>query len=254
MLIQIINTNLTYNQHWKNSITYIITSNIEVLNNITLKIDDNTNILLLNNSLSSITFNKGSKLFAKKIISFAITSYNINLNTYISATTQLNGGWNFISNNNSKFIVNEFKGAYLGSSTLSAITFTDINENKLKIDKIKLKSCTNNINLINSSIKVKKIKICYGVNGFNLTNSLLNIKNNFNVSLITIGNLIYKSLNTKILINKNACFSLVAMNVEPVIHNVVFISNDKRVNGVNPPYKLTNINKLKDILNITTSL
>jgi len=252
MLIQIINTNLTYNQHWKNSITYIITSNVEVLNKITLKIDDNTNILLLNNSLSSITFNQGSKLFAKKIISFAITSYDIF--SYIPATTQLNGGWNFIGNNKSKFRINEFKGAFLGSSTLSAITVIGINKNKLKIDKIKLKSCTNNINLINSSIKIKKIKICYGVNGFNFTNSLLNIKNNFNVSLITIGNLIYESLNTNILINKRAYFSLVAMNVEPSVQNVVFISNDLRVNGVYSPYDLTNINKLKDILNITTSL
>jgi hypothetical protein len=251
MQIQIIKKNLTCNQHWKNSITYIITSNIEVLNNITIKIDDNTNILLLNNSLSSITFNEGSKLFAKKIISFAITSYDINSNKYIPATTQLNGGWNFMGNNNSKFIINDFKGAYLGSSTLSAITVTDINENKLRIDKIKLKSCTNNINLINSSIKIKKIKIYDGVNGFNLTNSFLNIKKNFNVSLITIGNLIYETLNTNILINKRAYFSLVAMNAEPVVQNVVFISNDQNVNGVNPPYNLTNINKLKDILNIT---
>ena len=249
MLIKIINKNLTYNQHWKNSITYIITSNVEVLNKITLKIDDNTNILLLNNSLSSIIFNEGSKLFAKNIISFGITSYD--MFSYIPATTQLNGGWNFMGNNNSKFRINEFKGAYLGSSTLSAITVTDINENKLKINKIKLKSCTNNINLINSSIKIKKIKICDGVNGFNLTNSFLNITNKFNVSLITIGNLIYESLHTNILINKRAYFSLVAMNAEPVVQNVVSISNDQNVNGVNPPYNLTNINKLKELLNIT---
>jgi hypothetical protein len=44
------------------------------------------------------------------------------------------------------------------------------------------------------------------------------------------------------------------MNVEPSVKNVVFISTDQRVNDVNPPYYLTYINKLKDILNITISL
>ena len=251
MKLKFINTNITSNEHWKKCNTYVITAKIEVLNNVCLKIDDNTNILLLNNSLSSITFNPGSKLFAKKIISFAIDSYDINFNTYVVANTQLNDGWTFFGNNKSKFRIKEFKGSFLGSSQFNAISINDVEKNKLKIDIIKLNDCVNNINLNNSYLKIKEIKIYNGTNGFNLNNSFLNIKNKFNVTLITLGNLIYESLNTNILINKHAYFSLVAMNTQPDIQNVVFRSADTRVNGAIPPYNLTNINKLKDSLNIT---
>ena len=253
MKLKIIDTDITSNEHWKKSITYIITAKIQVLNNVCLKIDNDTNILLLNNSISAIIFNQGSQLYAKKINSFAIASYDITYNKYILDTTQLNGGWTFLGNNKSKFKINELNGSFLGSPQISSITIKDTNNNILKIKKIKLNNCKNNINLINSFIKIKKIKIYNGNAGFILNNSILNIKNNFNVSLITSSNFVNFSNKSNILINKHACFSLVSMYKEPNQYskNIVFISKDERVSDAIPPYNFTNINKLKALLNIT---
>ncbi len=251
MKFKIIDTNITSNQHWVNSITYIITTKIEVFNNTTLKIDNNTKILLLNNSYSSITFNPGSKLCAKKIESFAITSYDMKLCTYSLATTSLNGGWIFLGNYKSKIRIKQFTGSFLGSSELNAISFNDMNNNLCKMSKLKLINCINNVYLNNSSIQIKKIKIYDAVFAFNLNNSSLNIKDYFNIYLVSIGKLIYGNLNKNIIINKYAYFSLIAMNPEQIIQNISFISNDERVNGAIPPYNLTNINNLKELLTIT---
>jgi hypothetical protein len=111
-------------------------------------------------------------------------------------------------------------------------------------DELELENCYNNLYLENSTIKIKKIKIVNGTNGFSLSDSNLTVTNSFNVTIIVTGTL-FDGFSNSILIEECASFIL---NAADAGENILFVSEDSRVNGTtqtNVPYAF-NIRKLEE--------
>jgi len=252
MTIQIISTGtLTGVIHWKKCITYILIGIVTVATGAQFKIDKGTKVLLLNddNNYGQITFNAGSRLYAEKIISYSVDTNSSD----VPSTTANNGGWSFtgtVNNNNSfklsRFKINEFEGSYLGDSIgTSAISFFNMRSSEIKLDELELDNCYNNLYLVISTMKIKKLKIVKGTNAFDFDFSNLTVSKSFNVTILDTGALFtFFYQNSSILIEEHACFKLNASNAGI---NILFISEDSRVNGANAPYAF-NICKLKEEL------
>ena len=232
MTIKVIVTGtLTGSEHWKKCNTYIISGTYTVATGATLKIDDGTKVLLLNGVTSGqMVFQAGSKLRAGDIISYAVAATTADT----AATTANNGGWVFNGtvdyNNSSKklssFEMDEFKGSYLGSLTVSAMIINDMRKEEFCADKLRLVNSTTALQLQTSYITVNRIKVetCTNAFRFNLP-STLTVSKVFNVRAT---NFLTGALFNSILVEEGAQFIVVTNTAGSAI---TFVSEDVNVGG-----------------------
>ena len=232
MTIKVIATGtLTGSDHWTKNNTYIVSGTYTIATGASLKIDDDTKVLLLNGTTSGqMVFQSGSKLRAGNIVSYAVNSTTVDT----AATTANNGGWVFNGtvdlNNSSKksssFEMNEFKGSYLGSSTLSAMLINDMRNEEFYAYKLRFVSCTTALQLQTSYITINRIKTLTCTNAFKFTQpSTLTVSKVFNIRAT---NFLSGTLSNSILIEKGAHFIVVTNTAGSAI---TFVSEDTLVNG-----------------------
>jgi len=226
MTIKVIATGtLTGTEHWKKSNTYIISGTYTIATGATLNIDDDTKVLLLNGA-----FQAGSKLRAGDIISYAVDATT----AATASTTANNGGWVFNGtvdfNNSSKkrssFEMNEFRGSYLGSASVSAMIINDMRKEEFCVDKLRMVNSTTAFQLQTSYITVDRIKTEKCTNAFKFTlPSTLTVSKVFNVRAT---NLMSGALSNSILVEKGGKFIIVATTAGSAIK---LISEDANVGG-----------------------
>jgi hypothetical protein len=232
MTIKVVTTGtLSGSDHWKKSNTYIVSGTYTVATGATLKIDDGTKVLLLNGVTSGqMVFQSGSKLRAEDIISYAVS----NTTADTAATTANNGGWVFnrtvdlnnSSKNLSNFEMNEFKGSFLGSATVSAMVINDMREEEFHVDKLRLVNSTTALQLQTSYITVKRIKTETCTNAFRFNQpSTLTVSKVFNVRAT---NFLSGALSNSILVEKGAQFITVTTTAGSAI---TLVSEDVNVGG-----------------------
>jgi len=232
MTIKVIATGtLTGSAHWKKCDTYIISGTYTIATGATLKIDDGAKVLLLNGTTSGqMVFQAGSKLRAGDIISYAVGATTADT----AATTANNGGWVFngtVDNNNSSknrssFELDEFKGSYLGSATVSAMVINDMRNEEFCADKLRFTNSTTALQLQTSYITVNRIKIenCTNAFRFNLP-STLTVSKVFNVRAT---NFLSGALTNSILVEKGAHFIAITTTAGSAI---ALVSLDVNVGG-----------------------
>jgi hypothetical protein len=222
---------LTGRDHWKKCHTYIVSGTYTVATGASLMIDDGTKVLLLNGATSGqMVFQAGSKLRAGDIVSYAVDTTTADT----AATTANNGGWVFNGtvdyNNSSKkcssFEMNEFKGSYLGSLTVSAMIIIDMREEEFCADKLRFVNSTTALQLQTSYITVNRIKTetCTNAFRFNLP-STLTVSKVFNVRAT---NFVSGALSNSILVEKDAQFILVTTTAGS---GITLVSEDINVGG-----------------------
>jgi hypothetical protein len=232
MTIKVIATDtLTGSAHWKKCNTYIISGTYTIATGASLKIDDGTKVLLLNGATSGqMVFQAGSKLRAGDIVSYAVAATTADT----AATTANNGGWVFNGtvdyNNSSKklssFEMNEFKGSYLGSLTVSAMLINDMREEEFCADKLRIVNSTTAFQLQTSYITVDRIKVETCTNAFNfILPSTLTVSKVFNVRAT---NFLSGTLFNSILVEKEAQFIVVTTTAGSAI---TLVSEDANVGG-----------------------
>ena len=221
----------TGSEHWKKCNTYIISGVYTIATGATLKIDDETKVLLLNGTtFGQMVFQAGSKLCAKKINSYAVDTTTADT----ASTTANNGGWVFNGtvdyNNSSKnlsdFEMNEFEGSYLGSATVSAMVINEMRNEEFCVDKLRLVNSTTALQLQTSYITVNRIKTETCTNAFKFSQpSTLTVDEVFNVRAT---NLLSGALSNSILVKKDAQFIVVTTTAGSAIS---FVSEDVNVGG-----------------------
>jgi len=232
MTIKVIATGtLTGSAHWKKCNTYIISGTYTIATGASLKIDDGAKVLLLNGATSGqMVFQAGSKLRADDIVSYAVDATTADT----AATTANNGGWVFNGtvdyNNSSKklssFEMNEFKGSYLGSLTVSAMSINDMREEEFCADKLRIVNSTTAFQLQTSYITVDRIKVETCTNAFKFTlPSTLTVSKVFNVRAT---NFLSGILFNSILVEKEAQFIVVTTTAGSAI---TLVSEDANVGG-----------------------
>ncbi len=232
MTIKVIATGtLTGSAHWKKCDTYIVSGTYTVATGASLKIDDGTKVLLLNGSPSGqVVFQAGSKLRAGNIVSYAVDATTAET----ASTTANNGGWVFngtVDNNNSSknrssFELDEFKGSYLGSTTVSAMVINDMRNQEFCADKLRFTNSTTALQLQTSYITVNRIKTETVTNAFNFTQpSTLTVSKVFNVRAT---NFLTGALTNSILVEKGGQFIAVTTTAGSAIASV---SLDVNVGG-----------------------
>jgi hypothetical protein len=230
MTIKVITTStLTGSEHWKKCNTYIISGTYTVATGASLKIDDETKVLLLNGTSSGkMVFQSGSKLRAGDIISYAVGATTAET----AATTANNGGWVFNGtvdyNNSSKklssFEMKEFRGSYLGSVQVSAMVINDMRNEEFCVDKLRFVNSTTALQLQTSYIEVNRIKTDLCTNAFSFNSpSTLSVNKVFNVRA---NNLLSGALSNSILINEDAKFIVVTKTAGS---GITFVSEDINV-------------------------
>jgi hypothetical protein len=232
MKIKVIATGTqTGSEHWKKCHTYIISGTYTVATGASLKIDDGTKVLLLNGATSGqMVFQAGSKLRAGDIVSYAVAATTSDT----AATTANNGGWVFNGtvdyNNSSKkrssFEMNEFRGSYLGSLTVSAMIINDMREEEFCVDKLRIVNSTTAFQLQTSYITVDRIKVETCTNAFRFAlPSTLTVSKVFNVRAT---NFMSGALSNSILVEKGAQFIVVTTTAGSAIS---LVSEDANVGG-----------------------
>jgi len=218
-------------EHWKKCNTYIITGTYTVATGASLKIDDSTKVLLLNGTTSGqMVFQAGSKLRAGDIISYAVDATTADT----ASTTANNGGWVFngtvdynnSSKNRSSFEMNEFRGSYLGSLLVSAMSFNDIRNEEFSVDKLRFVNSTTALQFRTSYITVNRIKVETCTNAFIFSQpSTLTVSKVFNIRAT---NLLTGLLTNSILVEKGAQFIVVTNTAGS---GIIFVSLDVNVDG-----------------------
>lgn len=232
MTIKVIATGtLTGSEHWKKCDTYIISGTYTVATGASLKIDDGTKVLLLNGTPSGqMVFQAGSKLRAGDIVSYAVAATTADT----AATTANNGGWVFngtVDNNNSSknassFEIKEFRGSYLGSTTVSAMVINDMRNQEFCADKLRFVNSTTALQLQTSYITVNRIKTETVTNAFKFSQaSTLTVSKVFNVRAT---NFLTGALTNSILVEEGAQFIVVTTTAGSAI---ALVSLDVNVGG-----------------------
>jgi photosystem II stability/assembly factor-like uncharacterized protein len=251
MITTILN-NISKNTIFTNNFTYIIVGEIHVLNGITLCIEDNTIILLRNGinkknnssiDFSTLIFDTGSTLIAKKIFIKSADKYNKTINyadnggliflgsaaniTYNSINSQ-------ISTTSSNFSVDKLIVEYLGSTTNNSITTIGVNYDEFNIKNIKSFYSGNiGLSIINSNIVIDKLLI-YNPSGniaIDNNNSIINIIKVIKISITngsmsSLFNFFINSYSPYIKINKNTCVYLKAPQFNPIFNPLDVVSID----------------------------
>ena len=239
MTIKVIETGtLTGKEHWKKCNTYIISGTYTVATGAILKIDNGTKVLLLNgDTFGKMLFEAGSKLCAENIVSYAVDTTTADT----ASTTANNGGWYFTGtvnyNNLSKklsdFEMDEFKGSYLGSAIISAMTINDMRTEEFSADKLRFEYSTFALQLETSNIKVNRIKTENCTTAFRFLEpstlrvvKVLNVRaTNFITGIITGS---FGLFTHSIIIDKGAQFIAVTTTAGTAIF---FVSEDVNVDG-----------------------
>ena len=159
MIDKIIINNIKENTIFTNNYRYIIVGEIHVLSGISLYIENNTTILLINSininntnrsiDYSTLIFDTGSSLIAKKLFVKSVDKYNKIVNyanngglVFLGSSANVtystyNTIFSQISTSSSKFCVDELIIQYLGSTTNNNITIIGNNNNEFRIKNIK---------------------------------------------------------------------------------------------------------------------
>lgn len=235
MTINVIATGtLTGSEHWKKCNTYIISGTYTVATGATLKIDNGTKVLLLNGvTFGKMVFQAGSKLRAGDIVSYAVDATTADT----AATTANNGGWYFTGtvnyNNLSKklsdFEMDEFKGSYLGSASISAMTVNDMRTEEFCADKLRFEYSTVALQLETSNIKVNRIKTENCTTAFKfLEPSTLRVVKVLNVRATNFITGFIGLFTHSILVDEGAQFIVVTTTAGTAIF---FVSEDVNVDG-----------------------
>lgn len=96
--VKIVDSDISVDTVWCSRYLYVVTKNVNVLENVTLKIKDGTKVYLLNGfddfflSVSSLNFQTGSKLCSKNWCAQAVDEVN---GTYVVSKSPDTGGINF---------------------------------------------------------------------------------------------------------------------------------------------------------------
>jgi hypothetical protein len=225
---------LTGSEHWKKCNTYIISGTYTVATGATLKIDNGTKVLLLNGATSGkMVFQAGSKLRAGDIVSYAVAATTADT----AATTANNGGWYFTGtvnyNNLSKklsdFEMDEFKGSYLGSASISAMTVNDMRTEEFCVDKLRFEYSTFALQLETSNIKVNRIKTENCTTAFKFSEaSTLRVVKVLNVRATNFITGFFGFFSHSILVDEGAQFIVVTTTAGTAIF---FVSEDVNVDG-----------------------
>jgi len=230
MTIKVISTTtLTGSEHWKKCNTYIISGTYTIATGASLKIDNETKVLLLNGTPSGkMVFQSGSKLRAGDIISYAVATTTADT----AVTTANNGGWVFNGtvdyNNSSKklsnFEMKEFRGSYLGSAQVSAMLINDMRNEEFCADKLRFVNSTTALQLQTSYIEVNRIKTDLCTNAFSFNSpSTLSINKVFNIRAT---NLLSGALSNSIFVNEGAQFIVVTNTAGS---GITFVTEDTNV-------------------------
>ncbi len=253
---KIIINNIKENTIFTNNYRYIIVGEIHVLSGISLYVENNTTILLrnginINNTnrsidYSTLIFDTGSSLIAKKLFIKSVDKYNKIVNyanngglVFLGSSANVtystyNTIFSQISATSSKFCVDELIIHYLGSTTNNNITVIGNNYNEFRIKNIKsIYSGNLGLNVIKSNININKLLI-YNPNGITAienNNSIINIiklikiiiTNNLTTSLF---NFTLNSISPYIKIKKNTCVYLKAPLFNQVANPLKVVSID----------------------------
>jgi photosystem II stability/assembly factor-like uncharacterized protein len=255
-MIKTILNNISKNTIFTNNFTYVIVGEIHVLNGINLYIEDNTLILLRNGiqkknknssiDYSTLIFDTGSNLIAKKIFIKSADNYNkainyannggliflgsaanITYNAYNSINSQ-------ISATSSNFYIEELITCYLGSINNNNITVIGNNNDEFNIKSIKSFYSGNiGLSVINSNIIIEKLLI-YNPSGnvaVDNNNSIIDIIKVIKIfitngSMTSLFNFFIDSDIPYIKINKNTCVNLRAPQFNPIINLLKVVSID----------------------------
>jgi hypothetical protein len=235
MTIKVITTGTqTGCEHWKKCHTYIVSGTYTVATGASLKIDDGTKVLLLNGVTSGqMVFQAGSKLRAGDIVSYAVDTTTADT----ASTTANNGGWYFTGtvnyNNLSKklsdFEIDEFKGSYLGSLSVSAMTVNDMRTEEFCVDKLRFEYSTVALQLETGNVKVNRIKIenCTTAFRFNEPSTLRVVKV-FNVRATNFLTGFFGLFTHSILVDEGAQFIVVTTTAGTAIF---LVSEDTNIDG-----------------------
>lgn len=272
-MIKIILNNINKNTFFTNNFTYLIVGEVHVLNGISLYIEDNTTILLRNNininnvnrstDYSTLIFDTGSTVIAKKLFIKSVDKNN-KLIKYAdnggliflgsSANTQYksyNTIFSQISPNPSNYSIEELIIEYLGSiNNNNNITIIGVNYNEFNIKKIKSFYSGNiGLNIINSIINIDRLYINnpIGMIGIENNNSIININKSLKITITnnnmaSLFNFIVNSLTPNIKINKNANIYLNAPYFNTIGNPLVVVSTDI-IAPTSPYYVITKLLK-----------
>jgi len=223
---------LTGCEHWKKCHIYIISGTYTIATGASLKIDNGTKVLLLNDDTEpgQIVFEAGSKLRAGDIISYAVDDTTDDT----ESTEANNGGWVFNgtvnynndSENLSSFKIHEFMGSYLGSSNDSGMMINDMRTEEFCAEKLRFEYSDLALELDSSNIKINKFKTINCEYALEINNqSTLRVMMIFNVRAT---NFLSEALSNSILIDKGAHFIVVTTTAGSAI---ILVSEDLNVGG-----------------------
>jgi hypothetical protein len=187
---------ITIDTKWENKqkgyadVLYVIAGRLHIKEGITLTIQDNTKVLLVNGDdiFGQVVFATGSKLDVGIFGSYAIDASTLNEDFFDvglewekgydiipRSTIANNGGYCFYGNNCpsknrtseiSEFGIGTLSGERLGSFRYAAINVYDMRFESLEWDSIDLANCINNLFLKASDVEIKKCSIENAVNSF----------------------------------------------------------------------------------------
>jgi len=283
-----INLNITKDTFWKNKYIYVIDGPVRIINNVTLKIQNNTKILFKNKDkliefgtasspnillASSLIFESGSRLDAGSII-----SYSVDKNNHID-TNCLNAGFIFlgstvtcnydnfdinsiITGNKSSFKITSLSTNYLGNSEfkLNSITLIGCNYNEVFIENINIKNSGNDaVNLLWSNIHTHKISIYNPIKtSIVVSNSKLLVKYKLKLYQKTTFGSTFLFIDDTTSTDANVNFSTIDLknNIKLYIDTISLTYNSNNINTdpdnvINPPFPILPDQPyyIRDILN-----
>jgi hypothetical protein len=255
-MIKIILNNISVNTFFTNKFTYIIVGEIHVLSGVSLYIENNTTILLrnginINNTnrsidYSTLIFDTGSKLIAKKLFVKSVDKNNKLVNyadngglIFLGSATNIiystyNTIFSQISATPSNFSIEELIIEYLGSTINNNITIIGNNEDEFNIKNIKSFYSGNiGLSVIKSNIIIDKLFINNpsGNVAIENNNSIINITKLIKIIITnsitsSLFNFTVNTYSPYLKINTNAVVYLNAPQFNPIINPLKVVSID----------------------------